>query len=46
MKIHPGKFGTLLVFSDGVVLIEDIAEVKGVAFADVFDAKVTDNESE
>ena len=46
VKVHAGKFGTLSVLSDGVVLIEDVTEVKGVAFADVFNAEVIENEGE
>ena len=44
VEFYARKFCTLLVLSDGVVLIEAVAEVKGVAFADVFNAKVVDNE--
>ena len=43
VKVHTGKFGTLPVISDVVVLLEDVADVKGVAFADVFNAEVIDN---
>ena len=46
VKGHAGKFGALPVLSDGVVLIEDVTEVKGVAFADVFNAEVIENEGE
>ena len=38
------KFGTLPVLSDGVVLIEDVAEVKCVAFANIFNSEVINNE--
>ena len=46
VKFHAGKFGTLPVLNDDVVLLEDVAEVKGVAFSDLFNAKVMDNEGE
>ena len=46
VKFHAGKFDTLPVLSDGVVLIEDVAEVKGMAFTNVFNAEVIDNEGE
>ena len=43
VKVHTGKFGTLPVISDVVVLLDDVADVKGVACADVFNAEVIDN---
>ena len=46
VKVHARIFGTLPVLSDGVVLLEEVAESKGVAFADVFNAEVIDNEGE
>ena len=46
VKVHAGKFGTLPVLSDGVVLLEDIVEVKGVAFTDIFNAEFIDDEGE
>ena len=45
-KVHTGKFCTLAFLSDGIVLLEDVAEVKGVVFADVFNSKVINNEGE
>ena len=38
VSIHTRKFGNLPVLSDGVVILEDVAEVKGMAFDDVFNA--------
>ena len=46
VKVHAGKFGTLPFPSYGVVLLEDVAEVKGVAFVDVFNAEIIDNKGE
>ena len=46
VKVHAGNFGTLAVLSDGVVLLEDVTDVTGVAFIEVFNAKVIDNEGE
>ena len=46
VQFHAGKFGTLPVLSDGVVLLEDIVEVKGVAFTDIFNAEFIDDEGE
>ena len=43
-KVHAGKFGTLQVLSDVVVIIEDVAEVKGVVFSNVLNAVFIDNE--
>ena len=39
-------FFTLPYLSDGVVLLEEIPVVKGLAFTDVFNAKVIKNEGE
>ena len=46
VNVHIRKFGTLPVLVDGAVLLEDAVEVKGVAFANVFNAKVVNNEGE
>ena len=43
VNVHTGKFGTLTVISDGIVLLEDVTEVKGVEFTGVFNAKVIKN---
>ena len=43
-KVYAGKFGTLPVLSDGVVLLEDVAEAKGVALAKLFNAKFVNND--
>ena len=46
VKVHAVKCVTIPVLSNGVVLLEDVAEVKGVAFDDLFNAKVIKNEGE
>ena len=46
VKVHADEFGTLPVLSDGVVLLEDVAEVKCMAFYDVLNAKVIGNDGE
>ena len=46
VKVHARIFGTLPVLSDGVVLLEDVAEVKCMAFSDVLNAKVIGNDGE
>ena len=43
-KVHDGKVVTLPFLSDGVVLLEDVLEVKDVAFYDVFNSEVINNE--
>ena len=40
------QYRYLPVLSDGVVLLDDFAEVKGVAFADAFNAEFIYNEGE
>ena len=45
-KVYVSKFGNLKVLSDGIVILEDISEGKGMAFVDVFNAKVISNEGE
>ena len=44
VKVHTREFGTLPVLSDGVVLLEDVAEMKGLAFTNVLNSEVIDNE--
>ena len=46
VKVHAEKFGYFPVLGDKVVLLENVAEVKGVAFAGVFNAEVVENEGE
>ena len=45
-KVDTGVLLALPVFRDGVVLLKDGTEVQSVAFSDVFDAKVIDDEGE
>ena len=40
LKGDASKFGTCPILSDGVVLLEDIAEVVSVAFTNVLDTKI------
>ena len=46
VKVHAGMFFTLPYLSDAVVLLEDVPAMKGLAFTDVFNAKVIKNEGE
>ena len=46
VKVIARKFVTLPVLSDGVVLLGDVEEVKGVAFADVLNTQVIYNDGE
>ena len=39
LKGDASKFGTCPILSDGVVLLEDIAEVVSVVFTNVFNTK-------
>ena len=45
-KVHTGNFFTLTVLSDDAVLLEDVKEVKGVVFANIFSSKVIYNKGE
>jgi hypothetical protein len=45
-EVDAGVFLALPVFRDCVVLLKDGTEVQSVAFSDVFDAKVIDDEGE
>ena len=45
-KVHDGEFGAFLVFSDGVMLLEDRATVEGMALANVLNAEVVNDQGE
>ena len=45
-EFDAGKSGAGPVLGEFIVLEEDVAKVVGMAFANIFDAKVIDNESE
>ena len=46
VEVHAGKLGAFPVLGDGVILLEDVAEVQGVALTNVLDAKIVENEGE
>ena len=43
-EVDASEFVAILIFSDGVMLLENVVEVKGVAFTNIFDAKVINDE--
>ena len=45
-EVYAGESGSGPVLGEFIVIKEDVAKVVGVAFANVFDSKVIDNESE
>ena len=46
VEVHARELGAFPVLGDGLMLLEDVAEVQGVFLTNVFDAKIVDDGGE